>query len=260
MGQLRTRQLEVERLLLNGVPVPPACFAIIRSAIQIPGSKVRELGLADTACGRHATQDSCTEAAKLLETLEVLDLSNNFFRAQGLGEVARALATLGCPVRKFALRDNAWVVTPNGAEEVIFPEAHPMLDVCEALRLNRQLEELDLSGCQLTQYAAVCLEDAIGMPHERLRVLDVSRNPFGESGLRSFIRHPRAIRKRLALLASCRYGLRTDSSRRARIAKLRILLLTMLQVLILGHFRYGDARPLHSRATPLAPPVQSHNT
>ncbi|CAE8709316.1 unnamed protein product [Polarella glacialis] len=172
--------LEARWLILNGVPMPaPALEALVAAVVK--NGKVEELALADTQLGRHR-QDSCEAVARLFYSVRSLDLSHSFFRGEGLREIARALSQVLVVLQKLSLAGNVWQPQDRGDPQ---PDALQLF--CEAIGDNRSLRYLDLSGSQLDQCGALCLEESLYC-HPCLQWLAVSANPLGSEGLRCMLR------------------------------------------------------------------------
>lgn len=201
-SMLRGRQLDVRCLRIGGMAIPVASWKTLCGAILVNGH-IREIDLSDTQCGRHC-QDPCVQVASLCFAIETLDISQNFFREEGLREISEALHSR-THVKTLRLTDNTWLLQSNvasgqwrqpKAEKKTLPRQalasegktqDPMLSFCEALGYNHTLTSLDLSGCQIAEEASICLEDAL-MDHATLKQINLSRNPLGESGMRAILR------------------------------------------------------------------------
>jgi len=195
---LRLCTLMITVLRLNEVPIPTEAFGPLADAI-LTNRKVQELSISDTQCGR-ASQESCRCVASLVMVLESLDVSHNFFRADGLRELAHMVVAPKCVLEFLNLSGNVWVmgdragaVSGRNSSENATSQRHeqqlqPMLELCEAFGRNRSLTSLDLSNCQLSRFAATCLEDAFVNGCCKMRQIDISENPLGEAGFRSIMR------------------------------------------------------------------------
>jgi len=143
------------------------------------------MDLSDTQCGRWQ-QTSCLQVSQMLmelPQLKVADLSNNYFRRQGLYALGRAVGHPRFKLEALSLDDNAWTDTEAIVEGVL----HPMVSFCEQIRYNKTLQRLGLRRSQVDLMAAYCLEDSI-LSHPVMHELRVEGNPFGEYGLRSLLR------------------------------------------------------------------------
>eukprot|EP00746_Dinoflagellata_sp_MGD_P070301 gnl/MRDRNA2_/MRDRNA2_28776_c0_seq1.p1 gnl/MRDRNA2_/MRDRNA2_28776_c0~~gnl/MRDRNA2_/MRDRNA2_28776_c0_seq1.p1 ORF type:complete len:1296 (+),score=203.13 gnl/MRDRNA2_/MRDRNA2_28776_c0_seq1:177-4064(+) len=201
---LRNRQLDVRCLKMSGITIPTFSFKSLCGAIISNGS-VRQIDLSDTQCGRHC-QDPCVQVASLCYAVDNLDISQNFFRDEGLKELGQNLQESASHLNTLSFADNTWVLQQNAASAtgrqsksskkpspvVLDMDGErkardPINDFCEALGYNTTLTYLDLSGCQIGEEAALCLEDAL-QDHAAIRQLNLSRNPLGDCGLRAILR------------------------------------------------------------------------
>lgn len=182
---LRSRKMTLQSLNLSSIPILPDTAKYICQTIEF-GPGMRYVNLANTECGR-GRQDACEFAAKLCRKVLSLDLSHNFFRAEGMASLSEALV-YGCVVQQLSLACNAYTgiaAAPMGDSEDAVED--PQGALMESIGENASLMQLDLSNCGLDHCAALCLEDAL-FAHPTLASLNVSDNPFGECGFRSMLR------------------------------------------------------------------------
>eukprot|EP00927_Polykrikos_kofoidii_P039915 TRINITY_DN34202_c0_g1_i1.p1 TRINITY_DN34202_c0_g1~~TRINITY_DN34202_c0_g1_i1.p1 ORF type:complete len:1096 (+),score=121.26 TRINITY_DN34202_c0_g1_i1:172-3288(+) len=191
---LHVKHLQVRSLRLAGVTLGSGNIAFLCMALRRNGSVV-ELVLAGTQIGRHGQED-CELVAQLSGTVERLDLSHNYFRADGFAALGQSLASPTSIVKELSLSENVWCGASSSPDSGCQSDGkaptdgldnNPVVSFCEALGRNQSLTALDLSGCHSDQRAAMCLEDALGR-HPRLRRVDLSRTPLGFAGFRAVVR------------------------------------------------------------------------
>eukprot|EP00928_Gymnodinium_smaydae_P031989 TRINITY_DN23298_c0_g1_i1.p1 TRINITY_DN23298_c0_g1~~TRINITY_DN23298_c0_g1_i1.p1 ORF type:complete len:1452 (+),score=244.96 TRINITY_DN23298_c0_g1_i1:207-4562(+) len=170
---IRLQHLDVSR-----IPLPTSCHVSLCHAIQSHAA-LRHVNLADTGIGlQQSTVVACIESIIATPMLEELDLSWNCFPEE-------AFRTLGQGVcahkrlRKLSLANCTGSAMKGGDL--------PIVAFLERLMDDRTLRTLDVSMNRIEYDAALVLEEALDR-HAAITELDVSNNPLGVEGMRSFMR------------------------------------------------------------------------
>eukprot|EP00928_Gymnodinium_smaydae_P028393 TRINITY_DN21660_c0_g1_i1.p1 TRINITY_DN21660_c0_g1~~TRINITY_DN21660_c0_g1_i1.p1 ORF type:complete len:1156 (-),score=184.33 TRINITY_DN21660_c0_g1_i1:456-3923(-) len=185
-------RFRLEELSLRNVPLVEAAWHDLCQGLE--GTSLVHLDLCDTQCGRWQ-QQTCVNAVSSilgLRSLTSIDLSNNYFRREGLAALGDALtSSASSPLESLRLDDNACGEAESfgagtGDASAGEQRAHPVVAFCERLTQNTTLRRLSLQRSQVDALAACCLADVV-LGHPCLQQLHLAGNPLGEQGLRAVL-------------------------------------------------------------------------
>eukprot|EP00746_Dinoflagellata_sp_MGD_P083267 gnl/MRDRNA2_/MRDRNA2_33167_c0_seq1.p1 gnl/MRDRNA2_/MRDRNA2_33167_c0~~gnl/MRDRNA2_/MRDRNA2_33167_c0_seq1.p1 ORF type:complete len:1298 (+),score=198.26 gnl/MRDRNA2_/MRDRNA2_33167_c0_seq1:115-4008(+) len=195
------RRLKI--LQMGGIALSDSTWQFLCDALALSASQLRELCLPEAQLGRMNQRDAVRVGTLIRELpkLERLDVSGNFFFAEGFIALSESLAESMClteldishnasshlvPAKKNKQRP----VNPKKPHEVLYdevPNFNPVLLFLEGLDRNRTLKDLRMASAQIDLSADFVLFQAASS-HPQLESLDLSHNPHGDDGLRALLR------------------------------------------------------------------------
>ena len=163
---------------LAEMPLPEYCWSDLAVGLQSCHS-LRVINLADTNLGRRR-QRSCIEVCEALARnyVQDLDVSGNFFMADGLVAMNEFLSAASCSLLRLNLSRNV-----VGLEDM-----PPIMSFCEELARATSLEHIAMAECDLSYEEDIILETVLLHNQCPIKSLDLRGNPHGDGGLRSIFR------------------------------------------------------------------------